>query len=171
MPPHVPYVPLHVRSVFSLGRGTATLPALVTHAARYGHGSLALTDRNNVYGAVPFMRECEASGIRPILGAEVDGPEGCVVLLVEDRAGYANLCRVLTARMLNPEFRLALTLPRHIAGLHVLVGDHRLLRRLAERLPRARLWAALPAPEPELFPDLARAAEELGIESVATGAV
>ena len=171
MPPHVPYVPLHVRSVFSLGRGTATLSSLVTHAARYGHQALALTDRNNVYGAVPFTRECEALGIRPILGAEVDGPEGCVVLLVEDRAGYANLCRILTARMLDPEFRLALTLPRHIAGLHVLAGDHRLLRRLGERLPRARLWAALPAPHPELFPDLARAAEELGIETVATGAV
>src|SRR5262245_19377122 len=128
MPPYdAPYVSLQVRSVFSLGRGTATLPALISHAARYGHDALALTDRNNIYGAVPFTQACETAGLRPILGAEVDGPEGCVVLLVENAAGYANLCRVLTARMLNPAFRLGAVLPRHTAGLHALIADPRLL--------------------------------------------
>jgi len=172
MPPYdAPYVCLHVRSVFSLGRGTATLSALIDHAARYGHDALALTDRNNLYGAVPFTQACEAAGLRPILGAEVDGPEGCLVLLVENKTGYANLCRILTARMLDPAFRLGAALPRHAAGLHALVADHKLLRLLAREFPRGHLWAALPAPRPELFPDLANVAEALGIETVATGEV
>ncbi|HYV51435.1 MAG TPA: PHP domain-containing protein, partial [Dongiaceae bacterium] len=172
MPPYdAPYVSLQVRSVFSLGRGTATLSALVSHAARYGHDALALTDRNNIYGAVPFTHVCEAAGLRPILGAEVDGPEGCVALLVENAIGYANLCRILTARMLDPEFHLVATLSRHAAGLHALVADARLLRCLAGAWPRGYLWAALPAPRPELFPDLTNAAMALGIEPIATGEV
>jgi DNA-directed DNA polymerase III PolC len=171
MPPYVPYVSLHVRSVFSLGRGTATLPALIAEAARYGHDALALTDRNNLYGAVPFTQACQASGVRPILGAEVDGPEGCLVLLVENATGYANLCRVLTARMLDPAFRLVSCLARHAAGLLALASDVPLLRALARVLPKGRLWAALPAPRPELFPSLVAAALDLGIEPVATGEV
>jgi len=172
MPPYdAPYISLQVRSVFSLGRGTATLSALISQATRYGHDALALTDRNNVYGAVPFTQACAAAGLRPILGAEVDGPDGCVVLLVENATGYANLCRILTARMLDPAFRLATVLPRHAAGLHALGSDPQLLRRLAGAWPRGYLWAALAAPRPELFHDLVNAALALGIEPVATGEV
>ena len=172
MPPYdAPYISLQVRSVFSLGRGTATLPELVSHAARYGHDALALTDRNNIYGAIPFTQACEAAGLRPILGAEVDGPDGCVVLVVENAAGYANLCRILTARMLDPGFRLGSALPRHAAGLHALIADPRLLRSFASAWPRDCLWAALPAPRPELFSDLANAADALGLETIATGEV
>jgi DNA-directed DNA polymerase III PolC len=157
--------------VYSLGRGTATLPALIEQAARYGHDALALTDRNNLYGAVSFTQACETAGLRPILGAEVDAPEGLVVLLVEDARGYANLCQLLTARMLDPAFRLEAGLAACAAGLHVLVSDPGLLRALVAVVPRERLWAALPAPCPALFPGIADAARALGVNLIAAGPV
>ena len=168
MPPHVP---LHVRSVYSLGRGTATIRALVEQAARYGHDAIALTDRNNIYGAVPFTSACRRNGVRPILGAEVDGPEGLVVLLVQNAAGYANLCRTLTQRMLEPDFRLVPALARRHSGLFALADDVSLLRQLAGVMPKNTLWAELTAPHPGAFAPLTQAASALGIGVVATGNV
>jgi len=167
------YVPLHVRSVYSLGRGTARLDPLVEQAARYGHAALALTDRNNLYGAVPFARACRDSGIRPILGAEVDGPEGIATLLVETAAGYANLCGILTRRHLDPDFRLADALAVRQEGLHVLVADAELLAALAPRLPRGRLWgelSALRVGTPALAA-VEAAARRFGLGTVAAGVV
>jgi DNA-directed DNA polymerase III PolC len=167
------YVPLHLRSVHSLGRGTARLDPLVEQAARYGHEALALTDRNNLYGAVPFTRACRDSGIRPILGAEVDGPEGLATLLVENAAGYANLCRILTRRHLDPGFRLLDALAGAGEGLHVLVEDADLLASLAPRVPRERLWgelSALRVGTPALAA-VEAVARRLGLGTVAGGLV
>lgn len=168
-----PYVPLHVRSVYSLGRGTAPVGALAAQAARYGHDALALTDRNNLYGAVPFTNACREHGVRPILGAEVDGPDGLAVFLVRDERGHAALCRLVTARMLDPGFRLVPALARIGAeGLHVLTADPRLLAALAPVVPRGSLWAELSAPRHgQGFAALLETAARLGVEPAATGEV
>jgi DNA polymerase III alpha subunit len=62
--------------------------------------------------------------VHPILGAAVDG----TVLLVRDRAGYAQLCRLLTAYHLDGEFDLAAHTDHD--GLFVLSADQDLLERL-----------------------------------------
>ena len=138
-----PAVPLHVHSVYSLGRGTATPAALAEQAARYGHHTLALTDRNALYGAIPFVEACRDWGIRPILGAEVDGPDGSAVLLVRDAVGYAHLCRLLSLRHLDPAFALVDALAAWGDGLHVLTGEPALLAR--GRVFRTRPCARAPA--------------------------
>ena len=62
---------LHVASAYSLRHG-ATMPAdLVARAAEHGQSSLALTDRDGVYGAVRFVQACSAAGITPILGVDL----------------------------------------------------------------------------------------------------
>ena len=170
------YVPLHVRSAYSLGWGTASPAALVERAAAYGHDALALTDRNNLYGAIPFLEACRDWGVRPILGAEVDGPEGTVVLLVRTRAGYADLCRILTARMLDPAFLLVDALagrPSGRDGLHVLAADAALLARLAPVVYPGTLWGELVGPGRTAADHeaVAAAAGALGVPVVATGAV
>ena len=165
------YLPLHVRSVYSLGRGTATPANLVAQAARYGHDALALTDRNNLYGLIPFIEACREHGIRPIVGAELDGPEGLVVLLVQSAEGYANLCQLVTRRQLDANFRLVPSLARHHGGLHVLTANVGLLKQLASHISRVRLWAELAAPRPATFGPIGQAAESLGIGTVATGDV
>ncbi|TPW08266.1 MAG: error-prone DNA polymerase, partial [bacterium] len=74
--------------------------------------ALALTDRNNIYGLVAFRKAAAAAGIDPVHGAEVDDPVtgARAVLLVRTMTGYENLCRLITRRMMEPEFRLAAAL-------------------------------------------------------------
>ncbi len=64
-------VPLHVHSHFSLLRGASSVEALVTRAAELGYQSLALTDRDALYGAIQFSTACRAAGLTPIIGSEI----------------------------------------------------------------------------------------------------
>jgi error-prone DNA polymerase len=71
---------------------------LAARAAELGYEALALTDHDGVYGSLEFAYAAKAFGVRPITGAEVTLHDGShVTLLVESAAGYANLCRLLTA--------------------------------------------------------------------------
>jgi DNA polymerase III alpha subunit len=65
--------------------------------------ALALTDHDAVYGVVRFIRAAEKQGIRPIVGAELslfedDRPDEThhLTLLVEDQAGWHNLCYLIS---------------------------------------------------------------------------
>ena len=66
-----PFVHLHVASGFSLRYGASSPQTLVDRAAEHGMDTLALTDRDGVYGAVRFVKACAAAGIRPILGVDL----------------------------------------------------------------------------------------------------
>ena len=65
------YIELRAHSAYSLLRGTSPPESLVAEAAHLGLPGLALTDHNNVYGAVTFQKTACALGIQPILGAEL----------------------------------------------------------------------------------------------------
>jgi len=86
-----------VHSQYSLLRGASSPAALVARAKELGIRSLALADDDGLAGAVEFWKCCEREGIRPVLGATVEGR----VWLVRNRTGYANLCRLITARRLG----------------------------------------------------------------------
>jgi error-prone DNA polymerase len=92
------YVELRCRSAFSFLDGASLPEDLVTAAAQGGHGVLALADRNGVSGAPRFFAAARKLGVRPIVGAEVTLAGGAppLLLLVEDRRGYRNLCRLIT---------------------------------------------------------------------------
>src|SRR5258707_15373761 len=96
------YVELHCHSFFSLLDGTSAPADLVSRAADLGMDTLALTDHNAVYGAVPFVTAAKASGIRPIVGAELtlEG-EHHLTLLVADQAGWRNLCTLISRAQAN----------------------------------------------------------------------
>jgi error-prone DNA polymerase len=99
------YVELHTASAFSFLQG-ATLPeALVDRAAALGYRTLALLDRDGVYGAPRFHKAAKAAGIRPIIGAELTIAEVKVrsekssfllPVLCENADGYRNLCQLIT---------------------------------------------------------------------------
>src|SRR6202162_4322059 len=91
------FVELHAKSAFSFLEAAAFPEALAERAAALGQSALALVDQDGVYGAPRFYGACTRLGITPLVGAEVgmrDG--GRLPLLVEDREGYKNLCRLLT---------------------------------------------------------------------------
>ena len=68
MPFGDPFVHLHVASGYSLHHGASHPHRLVERAAEHGMDTLALTDRDGVYGVVRFAKACVRAGIRPVLG-------------------------------------------------------------------------------------------------------
>jgi len=145
-----PYVELHAASAFSFLDGASLPEDLVEEAARREIPAVALVDRNGVYGAARFYKAAKAAGVRAIVGAEatldfsLPAGEGGgsarsrLTLLVENRAGYKNLCRLLTAGALGkPKGDASVTLDQvaaHAEGLHVLTGgaEGPVARALAE---------------------------------------
>src|SRR5438552_11328126 len=97
------YVELHAHSAYSFLDGASLPGELAARAAELGYEALALTDHDGLYGSLEFAHAAKAFGVRPITGAEVTLTDGShVTLLVETTAGYANLCRLLTAAHAGP---------------------------------------------------------------------
>lgn len=64
-------------------------------AKRYELPAIALTDHNNLHGAVEFAQLAAAAGIKPIIGAELDCHGRRICLYAQNQKGYQNLCRIL----------------------------------------------------------------------------
>ncbi len=131
------YVELHTASAFSFLEGSSLPEDLVARAAELGLDAMALLDRNGLYGAPRFYQAARKAGIRALVGAEVScriegtdrlAPEHLprLALLVASRAGYRNLCRLLTAAARGrPKGQSAVDwslLEAHSDGLHCLAG-------------------------------------------------
>jgi error-prone DNA polymerase len=119
---------LHVRSGFSYGFGIATPEELVEAAEERRMGSMALTDRDGLYGIPRFLKAAGESGLSPIVGAEVSlEGGGHLILLVEDAKGYRSLSKLITSYRCSSEDRRKplcslLTLLDHAEGLICLTG-------------------------------------------------
>lgn len=94
------YAELHAHSYYSLLDGASSPEALLDEAVALGLRGLALTDHDNLYGAVRFWRAAQQRGIHAIIGAELTTAAGHLTLLAETQTGYANLCRLITASRL-----------------------------------------------------------------------
>jgi error-prone DNA polymerase len=91
------YVPFWCKSNFSFLEGASHPDELVDEAYRLGLPALALTDRDGVYGVVRAHVKAREVGMKVIIGSEVSVDDGStIVLLAQDRGGYANLCRLIT---------------------------------------------------------------------------
>ena len=91
------YAPLWCKSNYSFLEGASHPEELVEQAHALGLPGLALTDRDGVYGIVRAHVRARELGVHLICGAELSLAGGAqVVLLAADRAGYANLCRLIT---------------------------------------------------------------------------
>ena len=122
-----PFVHLHARSGFSFGFGVARPEELVGTAAEMGMPSLALTDRDGLYGVPRFLEAAGTAGILPIVGVEISTAGGHVVLLAESMQGYRSLCRLITAYRTSSEDRRRPVCPlsavvEHTEGVICLTG-------------------------------------------------
>jgi error-prone DNA polymerase len=144
----MPYTELHCHSYYSLLDGASSPEDLVAQAAALGMPALALTDHNNLYGAVRFATAARRQGIKPIFGAEVTLPnEEHLTLLVENPQGWRNLCTLITAAQHNaPKGDAELpheVLEAHTAGLIALSGCRQgALSRMVQRSDMASAQAA-----------------------------
>ncbi len=94
------YAELHCHSAFSFLDGASHPEELADRAVELGYSALALTDHDNLCGALVFAHAARSVGLQPITGCELTvedrGERLHLTLLVEDRAGYGNLCELLT---------------------------------------------------------------------------
>ena len=106
------YFPLFCKSNASFLEGASHPEELVEEAHALGLPGIALTDRDGLYGAVKAHVAARERGIRLVLGAETSvaaapggegrrGGPGTILLLVRNRTGYRNLCRLLTRGLLR----------------------------------------------------------------------
>lgn len=98
------YAELHARSAFSFLEGASVPEDLVQQASNLGLPAIALVDIDNVSAAPRFYMAAKKTGVRPIIGAEITAATGGrYTLLVENRTGYQNLCRLITSMKLRSE--------------------------------------------------------------------
>ncbi len=139
------FIHLHVHSAYSLLEGALPVKALAKMAAADAQPALAITDRNNLFGALEFSESLAAEGIQPIVGCalnvafpvsadETSRPgvraanhHGPIVLLAKDASGYSNLMRLSSVAFLEngenaaPHVALA-ELEKSAGGLIALSG-------------------------------------------------
>ncbi|MDM0030973.1 DNA polymerase III subunit alpha [Variovorax sp. J22P271] len=97
------FVHLRLHTEFSVVDGTNRIDEVVKAAAADGQPSLAITDLNNLFGAVKFYKEARGKGVKPVLGAEIfieglgaePGALTRIVLLVQNKEGYLHLSELL----------------------------------------------------------------------------
>ncbi len=91
------YVPLWCKSNFSFLEGASHPEELVEACAEFGIQSMALSDRDGVYGVVEAHVKARELGVSLIIGSEITIEDGTnLILLAMNREGYANLCRLIT---------------------------------------------------------------------------
>ncbi len=96
------YVELHASSAFSFLRGSSQPEDLVKTAAALELPGLAVLDRDVVAGAPRVYSAANDANLRAYVGAEVTLDDGSALpLLVANRTGYQNLCRLLTRAKLD----------------------------------------------------------------------
>src|SRR6266852_7679512 len=130
------YVELHARSAFSFLEGASVPEALADACAEQVIPAIALLDRDGVYGSPRMHMAAQKVGLRAHVGAEVSLEDALFgeaarcryPLLVETKAGYQNLCRLITTYKLRERSKGegAATfneLEQHTAGLICLTGS------------------------------------------------
>lgn len=104
------FVHLHVHSTYSLLEGALQTSEIASAAYDDGQPAIALTDSNNLFGALEFTSACLSKGVQPIVGlqilldfeAETNNKNlGCVVLLASDDTGLANLLHLASKAYLD----------------------------------------------------------------------
>src|SRR5580704_16884309 len=109
------YVELHSASAFSFLEGASQPEGLIKRAVELQMPAMALLDRNGVYGSARFHTSAKRNGVRAHVGAEISVSDfgsrhtppawlphqheeepARLPLLCESRAGYQNLCQLIT---------------------------------------------------------------------------
>src|SRR5438552_2911469 len=149
------YIEFHARSAFSFLEGASLPESLIETCANLGMPAMALLDRDGVYGAPRFYMAAKRAGIKAHIGAEINcenfSIRNCqfaigqqiskprignqkskiensfrLPLLVSSRAGYQNLCRLITKMKLRAKKDEGAAredeLREHAAGLVCLTG-------------------------------------------------
>jgi DNA polymerase-3 subunit alpha len=97
------FVHLRTHTEYSVVDGMLRVDDMVAAAAADAQPALAITDLSNLFGAIKFYGAARGKGVQPLIGADVwmeaEGDEkqpSRLLLLVQDRTGYLNLCELIS---------------------------------------------------------------------------
>src|ERR1700727_619886 len=116
----VGFAHLHVHSAYSLREGALPIETLAKLAQADAMPALAITDTNNLFGALEFSEKLAKTGVQPIIGAQTtvdfgdaapsfwrgverDNARAPIVLLAQNETGYGNLMHLVSALWLDPK--------------------------------------------------------------------
>jgi DNA polymerase-3 subunit alpha len=131
--PHADFVHLRVHSAYSLSEGAIHVKDLVKLSKDAAMPAVAVTDTNNIFGALEFSGAAAKSGVQPIIGCQLrivtdDAHQGgTMVFLAQNDGGYRNLLKLLSYAYMQSENahdpRIPLDiLEAHSGGLIALTG-------------------------------------------------
>ncbi|HCY14656.1 MAG: DNA polymerase III subunit alpha [Curvibacter sp. GWA2_64_110] len=94
---------LRLHTEFSVVDGTNRIDDIIKAAVADGQPALAITDLNNLFGAIKFYKGGRSKGLKPIIGVEIllEGlgldptATSRMLLLVQNKQGYLNLSEIL----------------------------------------------------------------------------
>jgi DNA polymerase-3 subunit alpha len=108
-----PFVHLRVRSPYSLLEGAIRIKETAALCKTFSMPAAAITDSNNLFGALEFSEVLSGEGVQPITGVTLSvqveaprpgeraKPDGTLVLLAQSQEGYANLMKLSSAAYLD----------------------------------------------------------------------
>ena len=109
-----PFIHLHLHSAYSLAEGAIPVDRLKDLCLRHKMPAAAVTDTNNLFGALEVSTSLAGAGIQPIIGMEqAFAPEDfaiklargarppSLVLLAQSETGYENLLKLTSAAFLE----------------------------------------------------------------------
>ena len=104
---HAPFVHLRLHSAYSLAESTLRIKQLAALVSGDRQPAAAITDTNNMFGALEFSQAMVAAGVQPIIGTQMTlsdaAGSGEVVLLAMNETGYTNLCRLQSQALLEAD--------------------------------------------------------------------
>ncbi|GJL89487.1 MAG: DNA-directed DNA polymerase [Minwuia thermotolerans] len=115
---HADFVHLRLHSAYSLSEGAIRSKDLAVKAAKFGMPAVAVTDTNNLFGAMEYGPALAEAGVQPIIGCQLAVAFGMeqrqgsalprprlasVVLLVQDAVGYRNLMKLVSSAFLETD--------------------------------------------------------------------
>ena len=127
------FIHLRLHSNFSLAEGMLSFDDLSNFCVKNNQPAIAITDTNNLFGALEFSLKMISCGIQPIIGIQINislnGKDnkdtGEVVLLAKNEIGYKNLLfltNVFSSNENNEKFISGIELEKHKDGLLLLTG-------------------------------------------------
>lgn len=118
---------LQVYSAYSFQNSTILIEDLCKKASDLHYEALALTDKDNMFGAMEFTKCCAKYGIKPIYGleasVEIDHEIYPLILLAKDTSGYFSLVKITSDISLSDNKAIKFDdLVKHQEHLFVLSG-------------------------------------------------
>ncbi len=105
-----PFIHLSVRTSFSLLESMITTKSLTSWCVEQGMPAVAVTDRNNLYGALELSESLSGAGVQPIMAVCFDVTDGAhqetitrLTLYAQDEAGYGRLMALSSYSYLDAE--------------------------------------------------------------------